>query len=88
MPSDVLYTGKTAAEPFVAGTVVAEEGERVKVQPSAGGDPVWLPRTSVFLKSPPPSTGAKPPLQRARPLHSTSWCPRRYLQEAADPDPF
>ena len=51
---EVLYAAPAGdASPFLQGTLEQEEGERCLVQPSSGGSSIWLPRASVFRKSPP-----------------------------------
>ena len=58
MPVDVLYANAAPDAPFLEGKLLAEDSNgpnnaaRARVQPSTGGADVWLPRSSVFLKSP------------------------------------
>ena len=70
----VLYAGAAKEEaPFLEGTLVAEDNggkngaPRARVQPATGEAPLWLPRSSVFLKSP-PAGGAPSPPPRPPPL--------------------
>ena len=70
-PPVVFYANSAPEAPFLEGNLLAEDhggkggAARARVQPSLGGAPVWLPRASVFLKSP-PAAGA-PPASTGRP---------------------
>jgi hypothetical protein len=51
MASSVFFASD-GDTPFAEGMMLTEEGERARVQPASGGSPVWMPRSSVFRKSP------------------------------------
>ena len=57
MAACCLFATNQEAEPYQRGTQLEEKDGRVLVQPASGGDAVWMPKTSVFLKSPDPTTG-------------------------------
>ena len=49
----VYFASAEAATPFLEGVLVEEAAdERCLVRPSSGTEPFWLPKSSVFLKSP------------------------------------
>ena len=63
------------SSPFVGGVVLANEGgERVRIQPDAGGAPIDVPTASVFLRSP-AVEGPQPSADRTVPDASVK--PRR-----------
>lgn len=73
--TSVFYAAPAgAAEPYLLGTQLEEKEDKVRVQPASGGAASWMPKKSVFLKSPAPTNGESPSTAtRARAAFAFEW---------------
>ena len=64
----VFFAAEEGVSPFLEGTCLDERDDRCLVQPCSGGQSLWLPKETVFKRSPP--AGALARTEDSPPAHS------------------